>query len=69
MGDRHLHLDGYDIHLATGRVTREGDPVDIDLPTGRRAVPLPFLPYDEALLERVVHTVSHLLEKGPVPHR
>ncbi|MFC5249235.1 DUF4132 domain-containing protein [Streptomyces nigrescens] len=69
LGDRHLHLDGYDIHLATGRVTREGDPVDIELPTGRCAVPLPFLPYDEPLLERVVHTVSHLLEKGPVPHR
>ncbi|QIK10670.1 DUF4132 domain-containing protein [Streptomyces sp. ID38640] len=69
LGDRHLHLDGYDIHLATGRVTREGDPVDIDLPTGRRAVPLPFLPYDEALLERVVHTVNHLLEKAPVPRR
>ncbi|BCK73785.1 hypothetical protein Srufu_077380 [Streptomyces libani subsp. rufus] len=69
LGDRHLRLDGYDIHLATGRVTREGDPVDLALPTGRRAVPLPFLPYDEALLERVVHTVSHLLENGPVPHR
>ncbi|MGW8557563.1 DUF4132 domain-containing protein [Streptomyces tubercidicus] len=69
LGDRHLHLDGYDIHLATGRVTREGDPVDIAPPTGRRAAPLPFLPYDEALLESVVHTVSHLLESGPVPHR
>ncbi|MGY5130062.1 DUF4132 domain-containing protein [Streptomyces nigrescens] len=69
LGDRHLHLDGYDIHLATGRVTQEGDPVDIDLPTGRCAVPLPFLPYDEALLERVVHTVGHLLEESPVPRR
>ncbi|MEU8784407.1 DUF4132 domain-containing protein [Streptomyces sp. NPDC048637] len=69
LGDRHLHLDDYDIHLATGRVTQEGDPVDIVLPIGRRAVPLPYLPYDEALLERVVHTVGHLLENGPVPRR
>ncbi|MCX4637877.1 hypothetical protein HEP86_01020 [Streptomyces sp. RPA4-5] len=38
-------------------------------PAGRRAVPLPFLPYGEALLERVFHSVSHLLENGPVPHR
>lgn len=66
LGDRRLRLDGYDIHLATGRVTREGEPVDLALPTGRRAVPLPFLPYDEVLLERVVHTVSHLLSNGPV---
>ncbi|MFE1171442.1 DUF4132 domain-containing protein [Streptomyces sp. NPDC058773] len=69
LGDRHLHLNGYDIHLATGRVTREGDPVDLAPPAGRGAVPLPFLPYDEALLERVVHTVSHLLESGPVAPR
>ncbi|WP_330476856.1 hypothetical protein OG301_01105 [Streptomyces platensis] len=69
LGDRRLRLDGYDIHLATGRVTREGEPVDLALPTGRRAVPLPFLPYDEVLLERVVHTVSHLLSNSPVPHR
>ncbi|MFH9243948.1 DUF4132 domain-containing protein [Streptomyces lydicus] len=63
LDDRHLRLDGHDIHLATGRVTRSGDPVEITLPTGRQAVPLPFLPYDEALLERVVRTVAHLMER------
>ncbi|MFB6440008.1 DUF4132 domain-containing protein [Streptomyces sp. NPDC056411] len=61
LGDRQLRLDGYAVHLATGRVTRDGDPVAIDLPTGRRAAPLPFLPYDEELLERVVRTVGHLM--------
>ncbi|GAB7035589.1 DUF4132 domain-containing protein [Streptomyces sp. NPDC021749] len=62
LGERRLLLDGrYGIHLATGRVTRDGDPVEISLPTGRRAVPLPFLPYDETLLERVVRTVEHLM--------
>ncbi|MEE4418212.1 DUF4132 domain-containing protein [Streptomyces bugieae] len=62
LGARQLLLDGrYAIHLATGRVTRDGDPVEISLPTGRRAVPLPFLPYDETLLERVVRTVEHLM--------
>lgn len=62
LGDRQLVLDGrYAIHLATGRVTRDGDPVEISPPTGRRAVPLPFLPYDETLLERVVRTVEHLM--------
>ncbi|WP_030409892.1 DUF4132 domain-containing protein [Streptomyces sp. NRRL S-1448] len=62
LGARQLLLDGrYAVHLATGRVTRDGDPVEITLPTGRRAVPLPFLPYDETLLERVVRTVEHLM--------
>ncbi|MFD8542293.1 DUF4132 domain-containing protein [Streptomyces sp. NPDC059649] len=63
LGERQLLLDGrYAIHLATGRVTRDGDPVEISPPTGRRAAPLPFLPYDETLLERVVRTVEHLME-------
>lgn len=62
LGARQLLLDGrYAVHLATGRVTRDGDPVEISLPTGRQAVPLPFLPYDETLLERVVRTVEHLM--------
>lgn len=64
LGDRQLRMDGYDIHLATGRVTRGGDPVDFVLPTGKRAVPLPFLPYDEELLERVVRTVGHLMDEA-----
>ncbi|MFH8680997.1 DUF4132 domain-containing protein [Streptomyces lydicus] len=69
LDERHLRLDGHDIHLATGRVTRSGDPVEITLPTGRQAVPLPFLPYDEALLERVVRTAAHLMERqGAAAH-
>ncbi|MEU9125335.1 DUF4132 domain-containing protein [Streptomyces sp. NPDC048506] len=64
VGDRHLRMDGYAIHLATGRVTCGGDPVEVDLPTGRQAAPLPFLPYDEALLERIVRTVEHLMTDG-----
>ncbi|MGW2628963.1 DUF4132 domain-containing protein [Streptomyces chattanoogensis] len=62
-GPRHLHLHGHDIHLATGRVTRDGDPVDISLPESRGARPLPFLPYDEKLLERIVHTAEELMAR------
>ncbi|MFI9047373.1 DUF4132 domain-containing protein [Streptomyces sp. NPDC053427] len=63
LGNRHVHLDGYAIHLATGRVTRDGDPVDISLPEGRSARPLPFLPYDEKLLERIVRTAEELMAR------
>ncbi|ARF53125.1 hypothetical protein B1H19_02070 [Streptomyces gilvosporeus] len=62
-GARHLRLDGYAIHLATGRVTRDGDPVDIAVPKGRTARPLPFLPYDEQLLERIVRTAEELIAR------
>ncbi|AJT61827.3 hypothetical protein T261_0135 [Streptomyces lydicus] len=62
-GPRHLRLHGHDIHLATGRVTRDGDPVDIGLPESRGARPLPFLPYDEKLLERIVHTAEELMAR------
>ncbi|KPC59869.1 hypothetical protein ADL29_32580 [Streptomyces chattanoogensis] len=62
-GPRHLRLNGHDIHLATGRVTRDGDPVDIVLPESRGARPLPFLPYDEKLLERIVHMAEELMAR------
>ncbi|MEV1026563.1 hypothetical protein [Streptomyces sp. NPDC050264] len=46
------------MHLATGRVSRAGEPVDVAVPDGPKARPLPFLPYDEKLLERIVRTVE-----------
>jgi hypothetical protein len=41
---RHLRLGPYAIHLATGRVTREGEPVAIDLPKDPSRTARPWLP-------------------------
>ncbi|QBE66822.1 hypothetical protein [Pseudoduganella lutea] len=58
--------------LRTGRVVRDGTPVELDLAPikgkvgkgskgDKRLLAVPWLPYDEALLERVVHSVGVLL--------
>ncbi|MYW64171.1 hypothetical protein GTY65_08805 [Streptomyces sp. SID8379] len=61
VADRHLTVRGHTVHLATGRVSRHGEPVDIDVPQdGPKARALPFLPYEETLLERIVRTVEVL---------
>lgn len=33
IADRHVAVRGHTVHLATGRVSRDGDPVDIAVPT------------------------------------
>ncbi|MBO1335480.1 DUF4132 domain-containing protein [Streptomyces sp. VRA16 Mangrove soil] len=59
VADRHLTVGDHTVHLATGRVSRDGEPVEIALPDGGpKARALPFLPYDEQLLERIVRTVE-----------
>jgi hypothetical protein len=57
---RHAHVGPYAVHLATARVTRDGEPVPVDADR-TTATPLPWLPYDETLLERVARTVTALL--------
>ncbi|MEU0560979.1 DUF4132 domain-containing protein [Dactylosporangium sp. NPDC006015] len=59
-GDRHVHVGPYAVHLATARVTRDGDPVATDVRHRVPASAVPWLPYDEHLLERVAHTVVAL---------
>ncbi|MEV6106708.1 DUF4132 domain-containing protein [Streptomyces sp. NPDC051940] len=66
--DRQVRVAGHDVHLATGRVTKDGEQAEVGLPRRRGVVPLPFLPYDEKLLERVLYTVEALLaDGGPRP--
>ncbi|MEK6355958.1 MAG: hypothetical protein V4771_24680 [Burkholderia cenocepacia] len=51
------------VHCATGRVTRDGEPVEPAIeppPSWLRAVP--WLPYDEALLQRIVDVVAGWLD-------
>jgi hypothetical protein len=54
---RHVHVGPYAVHLSTGRVTRNGEPVDVELPAPYAEPPMPWLPYDERFLERIAHTV------------
>jgi hypothetical protein len=53
---RHLRLGPYAIHLTTGRVTRDGEPVTVDLAKETSRTARPWLPYDEKLLERIYWT-------------
>lgn len=50
---RHLRIGPYAIHLATGRITRDGEPITLDGPEVPAIFALPWLPYDEKLLEIV----------------
>ncbi|MDR0246363.1 MAG: DUF4132 domain-containing protein [Burkholderia sp.] len=61
--ERHVRVGAWSVHCATGRVTRDGEPVDATIeppPSPLRAVP--WLPYDEALLQRIVDVVADLLD-------
>jgi Domain of unknown function (DUF4132) len=57
---RHLRLGPYAIHLATGRTTRHGEPVAVDLAKDPNRAARPWLPYDEKLLERIYWTAIEL---------
>jgi hypothetical protein len=57
---RHLRLGPYAIHLATARVTREGEPVAIDLARDAKRTAKPWLAYDEKLLERIYWTAIEI---------
>ncbi|PRG04022.1 hypothetical protein C6Q14_16360 [Burkholderia ambifaria] len=58
--ERHVRVGAWAVHCATGRVTRDGEPAIEPPPSPLRAVP--WLPYDEALLQRIVDVVAGLLD-------
>jgi hypothetical protein len=60
---RHLRLGPYAIHLATGRVTRDGEPVTIDPPARSNLAAVPWLPYDEKLLESIVYAAVEIAQR------
>lgn len=59
---RHIVVGEHAVHLATARVTRAGSQADIALapPTGKLHA-LPWLPYDEVLLEKTARAIAALL--------
>lgn len=58
IAQRHLEVNGFRISLTTGRVTRDGDPVDIT-PKKRHGV---WQPASDRLLTTIVGTVAALLD-------
>ncbi|MGU7776080.1 DUF4132 domain-containing protein [Burkholderia sp. MR1-5-21] len=61
--ERHVRVGECAVHCATGRVTRNGEPVDVTLDlAAARTRTAPWLPYDEALLQRIVDVVETLLK-------
>jgi Domain of unknown function (DUF4132) len=64
---RHLLLGPYAVHLATGRITREGEPVAIDLPKDAGRTARPWLPYDEKLLETIYWTAIEIAVRLTTP--
>jgi hypothetical protein len=60
---RHLRLGPYAIHLATGRVTCEGDPVTIEVPKHSNLTAVPWLPYDEKLLATILSTALDIARR------
>jgi len=56
--ERHVRVGAWPVHCATGRVTRDGELAPPLSPL--RAAP--WLPYDEALLQRIVDVVAGLLD-------
>lgn len=66
IGERHAHVGAHALHLATGRVTVDGAPVALALPQGgARLAALPWLPYDEVLLEKLAAAIGVLLSGSP----
>ena len=60
---RHIRLGPYSVHLSTGRVSREGEPVTIDLPQKASLGAVPWLPYDEKLLELICYTTIEIAKR------
>lgn len=61
----HLKVGPFAIHLATARVTRSGEQVDVDdVEVKGNLKAVPWLPYDEQLLERIVALAIALRGSG-----
>ena len=58
---RHIETRGHKIHIATARVTRDGEPVDLELPTGENSVV--WLPHHDEVLSLIVQQV-HVLGRA-----
>jgi hypothetical protein len=62
--ERHVRVGSHAVHLSTARVTDDGAPVELELPAKRgKLAAVPWLPYDEVLLQRIADAVGALLAR------
>ena len=63
--DRSASIGALTVNLNTAKVSRGGEQIDFKLPKvgskGSKLAALPWVPYDEALLEKLVGTIATLL--------
>ncbi|PXX37327.1 DUF4132 domain-containing protein [Undibacterium pigrum] len=63
LDERHIRVGEYAVHIATARMTKNGEAVEID--TNKKKAQLaamPCLPYDEILLQRIVYNLAWAME-------
>jgi len=62
--ERHVRVGDATVHLATGRVVENGQAVELEPPPQKAALAaVPWLPYDEVLLQRIADNVAALLAR------
>ncbi|KAF1070501.1 MAG: hypothetical protein GAK45_00776 [Pseudomonas citronellolis] len=61
-GEREAQIGACSVHLATGHVRRNGQWLALKLPPRLPAKAQPWLPYDDALLKRIAHTLAYLAQ-------
>ncbi len=62
LDERHVRVGEYAIHIATARVTKSGEPIEIAINQEKaRLAAVPWLPYDEILLQRILDNVAKLM--------
>ncbi|CAN5429857.1 hypothetical protein BH10ACT7_BH10ACT7_07750 [soil metagenome] len=60
---RHAYISDYDVHLGTARVSRHGEPVELDAPARKRS----FVPSTEKLLSLILDRIDALLDDATQP--
>ncbi len=60
---RHVCIRDYKIHIATARVTRNGDPVAFALPATKAGAV--WMPYDDEIMARIVRSIEFLAHNKP----
>jgi len=62
---RHVRVGDATVHLATGRVVENGAALELPAPASKATLAaVPWLPYDEVLLQRIADSVAALLARG-----
>lgn len=62
LDERHIRVGEYAVHIATARVTKGGEPIEIAINQEKaQLAAMPWLPYDEILLQRILDNVARLM--------